>query len=213
MAKFLKSASNETHFYTDRTPEICFIGRSNVGKSSLINALAASNIAKTSNTPGRTQLINFFQFDHFRLVDLPGYGFAKVNKQKKDELTRIIETYLTKSPNLIAVFQLVDINVITDIDQEMSRFFQHQNYLHYVILNKIDKTNKSYFDNNKIKIAKALNVSLDQLIYCSTKTKVNIDLIKKVMKKVALDWRVKEEKKEEGEGKQWRRNTTTNRWV
>ena len=80
MPSFIKSCFSTKDWMNDDKREICFIGRSNVGKSSLINALANAKIAKTSNTPGRTQLANFYDFEKFRLIDLPGYGFAKVSK-------------------------------------------------------------------------------------------------------------------------------------
>ena len=87
MVTFIKSASKESEWINDDKIEICFIGRSNVGKSTLINALAKQKISRTSNTPGRTQLVNFFDFGKYRLIDLPGYGYAKVNKDKKKNLT------------------------------------------------------------------------------------------------------------------------------
>lgn len=188
MAQFIKSAQTQDQYPVDKQLEICFIGRSNVGKSSLINALAKQKIARTSNTPGRTQLVNFFDFKLFRLVDLPGYGFAKVSKEKHQQLACIIDQYLGYRTNLCAVFQICDISVITNDDIEMSRYFENQsNYLHFIVLNKIDKTNKSYFDNNKHKIAKSLNISVDRLLYCSTKNSTNIDLIFAIIKKVITD--------------------------
>jgi GTP-binding protein len=91
-------------------PEYAFIGRSNVGKSSLINALTDNHkLAKTSNTPGKTQMINHFVINNdFYIVDLPGYGFAKVSQQTRKQWEHMIEEYLTGRPNLITVFVLVD---------------------------------------------------------------------------------------------------------
>lgn len=94
-------------------PEFAFIGRSNVGKSSLINMLTArKGLAKVSSTPGKTQLINFFRINHrWYLVDLPGYGYAQVSKSKRKELARMIEGYLMFRPTLASAFVLIDANV------------------------------------------------------------------------------------------------------
>ncbi|WP_318031919.1 ribosome biogenesis GTP-binding protein YihA/YsxC [Ureaplasma miroungigenitalium] len=181
---FLKSASKKEEWIDDQKDEVCLIGRSNVGKSSLINALANQKIAKTSNTPGRTQLVNFFDFNSFRLVDLPGYGFARVNKQRKDELTFMIEQYLTQRTNLKAVFQICDLNVLTDLDAEMSKFFEKQPYRHFLVLNKADKANKSYFTNKQKQIVDMFQVPADRIILVSAKNKTNVDFFLRLMKSV-----------------------------
>nr|WP_318032053.1 ribosome biogenesis GTP-binding protein YihA/YsxC [Ureaplasma sp. ES3154-GEN] len=182
--KFLKSAPTKQEWIQDDKVEICFIGRSNVGKSSLINALANQKIAKTSNTPGRTQLVNFFDLPDYRLVDLPGYGFAKVNKDQKTNLTMMIDQYLTQRTNLKAVFQICDLNVLTDIDAQMSIFFQNQKYDHFLVLNKADKANKSYFHNHLHQITKMFQIKPEQIILVSAKNKTNIDFLKRLMKSV-----------------------------
>lgn len=187
MAKFIKSAHYFDQYPIDKQFEICVIGRSNVGKSSLINALANKKIARTSNTPGRTQLVNFFDFNNFRLVDLPGYGFAKVSKEKQMDLAAIIDQYLGYRQNLCAVFQICDINVLTNDDVEMSRYFENQKYAHFVVLNKLDKVNKSYFNNNKHKIAKFLNISTDRLLCVSAQNNINIITLFALMKKVVIE--------------------------
>ncbi len=192
MAKFIKSAVNTSHYINDNVSEICFVGRSNVGKSSVINALAKGKIAKTSNTPGRTQLVNFFDFKFFRLVDLPGYGFAKVSKGKQRELAMIIEEYLSERTNLKGVIQICDISVITNIDAEMSRFFENNYPNHYVVLNKTDKLAKSHFFNKRFQIASYLNISVDRLIPLSAAKGSNLDALNKVLKKIALDERDKQ---------------------
>ena len=110
-SQFVISAVAMTQYPDDALPEFAFAGRSNVGKSSLINMLLnRRGLAKTSSTPGKTQLVNFYDIDGlFRLVDLPGYGFAKVSKEKKANWGNIIDTYLNNRATLIEVFQLVDI--------------------------------------------------------------------------------------------------------
>ena len=108
-AKFLKSSSNNKHCPPPEKPEFAFIGRSNVGKSSLINMLCnQNNLAKTSSKPGKTQLINHFIIDDkWYLVDLPGYGYAKTSKTNLDKFEELISNYITKRKNLICVIILI----------------------------------------------------------------------------------------------------------
>lgn len=181
MASFIKSCASNKDWPIDQKKEICFIGRSNVGKSSLINALANQKIAKTSNTPGRTQLANFYDFDNYRLIDLPGYGFAKVNKSKHYELSKIISEYIYVRTNLIAVFQIVDISVITELDIKMSQILSDRFANHIIVLNKIDKQNKSYFDNNIDKIASLFNKDKSCFVAVSSKDKTNLNILKKII--------------------------------
>ncbi|NLA24500.1 MAG: YihA family ribosome biogenesis GTP-binding protein, partial [Bacteroidales bacterium] len=109
-AVFVKSSSNVSECPQEKLHEYAFIGRSNVGKSSLINMLTDNNkLAKTSSTPGKTQLINHFLIDDsWFLVDLPGYGFAKLSKTQIEVLRKIINSYLLNRSNLINIFVLVD---------------------------------------------------------------------------------------------------------
>ncbi|MGL4950573.1 MAG: ribosome biogenesis GTP-binding protein YihA/YsxC [Mycoplasma sp.] len=174
--KFIKSATKPSEYIHDSVPEVCFIGRSNVGKSTLINALANQKIAKTSNTPGRTQLINFFDFKKYRVVDLPGYGFAKLSKQQQYEISKMIEIYLNHSQNLTAVFQLCDINVVTDLDQEMSEYFQsfRKKIKHFIVLNKIDKQKMYRYKDKVDEISQFLKVDKENIILVSAKDKTNI---------------------------------------
>lgn len=178
MPSFIKSCFSTKDWITDDKKEICFIGRSNVGKSSIINALANAKIAKTSNTPGRTQLANFYDFDKFRLIDLPGYGFAKVSKSKHYELSKIISEYIYLRSNLYAVFQIIDITVITDLDIQMSELLSKRFNNHFIVLNKADKESKSYFDNNITKISTKFNKQKEDFICVSAKNKTNITQLK-----------------------------------
>ncbi|MEG1353642.1 MAG: ribosome biogenesis GTP-binding protein YihA/YsxC [Malacoplasma sp.] len=184
MAKFIKSASSIDGWILDAKKEICFLGRSNVGKSSLINALANQTISKTSKTPGRTQLINFFDFNHYRLVDLPGYGYAKISKDKKEVINNFLFEYLSKRENLVGIFQICDAEIITSQDVEIANFISKKFKHHYIILNKIDRLNKSYFDNNGNKISKLLNIDILNLIPVSAKNKYNLNSLISIINKI-----------------------------
>src|SRR5687768_6623869 len=109
-AEFVKSAYERLHYPNDGRPEIAFLGRSNVGKSSLLNSLLnRKGLARTSNTPGRTQSINYFLVnDSFYFVDLPGYGFAKVSKSMREGWGVMAEDYLSERPELALCIQLID---------------------------------------------------------------------------------------------------------
>ncbi len=109
-AEFVKGATKPEHFPESTLPEIAMIGRSNVGKSSLINALVRHNrMARVSNTPGKTQEINFFVTDmNFMLVDLPGYGYARVSKGQREQFSVLIRAYVLKRPQLVLTCVLVD---------------------------------------------------------------------------------------------------------
>jgi GTP-binding protein len=124
MPSFIKSATCNQDWIKDQVSEICFVGRSNVGKSTLINVLANQAIAKTSKTPGRTQVVNFYDFGKYRLVDLPGYGFMIGSHKLKHQVSDIINEYLSSRANLYVVFQVCDANVITELDASMSLYIQ-----------------------------------------------------------------------------------------
>jgi len=142
-AKFLLSAPRLEDCPDTTFSEVCFTGRSNVGKSSLINALTnRKKLAKTSNTPGKTQLINLFSInnDMFYLVDLPGYGFAKVSQKKKATWGKEMQRYLLERSQVKMIFQLVDIrHKPTRLDEEFM-FWMAENRLPFsIILTKADK--------------------------------------------------------------------------
>lgn len=127
-------------------PEIAFAGKSNVGKSSLINAIMnRKSLARTSSQPGKTQTINFYNVnDAFYLVDLPGYGYAKANEQVKAQWGKMIERYLHSSKQLKAVFLLIDIRHDPSAnDREMYQWMLHYGYHPIIIATKLDKINRS----------------------------------------------------------------------
>jgi len=145
-AKFLLSQSNFGTFPQQGMQEIAMAGKSNVGKSSLINSLTRnSKLARTSSAPGKTRLINYYAINEdFLLVDLPGYGFAKAPKSEQEKWSQMIEGYLTGSQNLKHVFHLVDIrHTPTKEDQMMIEYLRHYDIPFSVIATKADKLSKA----------------------------------------------------------------------
>jgi GTP-binding protein len=145
-ARFVKSAKQANDFPKDKKPEIAFCGRSNSGKSSLLNALTNSQgLARTSSSPGRTQLINFFLVDgQTYYVDLPGYGYAKVPKGIRDTWGEMIENYLRNREPLKLAIMLVDSRIPpTDSDQMMKNWLDHFGIPNLVVLTKTDKISRN----------------------------------------------------------------------
>ena len=143
--KFIKSANLVSQFPEDSGSEIAFVGRSNAGKSTALNAIfGRKNIAKTSKTPGRTQLINFFGVDDdCRVVDLPGYGFAAVSKEKRKQWDELISAYFRTRDALKGVFLIVDSRrMITELDHLFIDFYLPFDKSLHVILTKSDKLKK-----------------------------------------------------------------------
>ncbi|MBQ1279190.1 MAG: YihA family ribosome biogenesis GTP-binding protein [Clostridia bacterium] len=128
-------------------PEICFSGRSNVGKSSLINKLLnRKSIARVSSTPGKTVTVNFYRLPEARLVDLPGYGYAKVADSERERWAELMEGYFRSGRDIRLCLQLVDMrHKITDFDISMLEFLKHFGIPYAVVLTKCDKLNKSEF--------------------------------------------------------------------
>ena len=145
-ARFVKSAKQANDFPKDRKPEIAFCGRSNSGKSSLLNALTKSQgLARTSASPGRTQLINFFLVDgQTYYVDLPGYGYAKVPRGIRDTWGEMIEGYLRNREPLKLAIMLVDSRIPpTDSDQTMKGWLDHFGIPNLIVLTKSDKISRN----------------------------------------------------------------------
>ena len=138
--------------YLEIKRECCFIGRSNVGKSSLINSITGTKkLAKTSKTPGRTQAINIFVIsEKINMIDLPGYGFAKVSKVARENLMTLIEEYIENRDKLDHVFLLIDSKVgVKNSDIDMFDLLENCSRKFSIILTKIDKVSKSYLDYQK----------------------------------------------------------------
>jgi len=174
-AEFITSAVKPSQYPPADMPEIAFAGRSNVGKSSLINTLVnRKRLVKTSTTPGRTQLVNFFSVNGaVAFVDLPGYGYARVPPAVKKTWGPMIETYLKGRETLKGVVLLMDIRRVPQ--QEEKTFIYWLNHYHIppvLVLTKADKLSKSKQTQQRTGIADALGVDANGLIPFSTKTRL-----------------------------------------
>lgn len=172
-ARFLKLAREEKDFITAIYPEIALAGRSNVGKSSLINTLIRQkNLARTSNTPGKTRAIYFYLVDDsFCLVDLPGYGYARVSRQEKVRWTSLIEKYLSGRENLILIIHVVDIrHPPSEGDYQMSLWLRYFDFPFLVVATKADKISRGKWEGQKKVIARDLEIDPEKVIIFSSKT-------------------------------------------
>jgi GTP-binding protein len=150
---------------TDQLPEVAIVGRSNVGKSSLINRLAnRKNLAKSSSTPGKTRTINFYCFNRsWYLVDLPGYGFAKVSRSEKAGWGKMIEKYLSGRKTLRGVILLVDIRHSPSVDDRtMKDWLEHHQIPFMVVATKADKLSRSARQKNLAMIRRELQLPMEQ---------------------------------------------------
>ena len=183
-----KITTNKKGYPDDSLLEIAFVGRSNVGKSSFINAfLNRKSLARTSAKPGKTRTINFYIVnDCFRLVDLPGYGYAKVSKSEKDAWGKMIEEYILSRRNLKEIFLIVDIrHKPTELDKMMYEFLIHHGYGTIVIASKCDKISKGQYHKQINEIAKTLEKEdKENIIPFSSLKKYNIDKLRDVVSKV-----------------------------
>jgi GTP-binding protein len=174
--KFLKSAFHEDHYPPPDKPEVAFAGRSNVGKSSLINVLVnRKKIARTSSRPGRTQAINFFDLDgRLYLVDLPGYGYARVPLAVKKSWGTMVETYLRKRPNLRAVVVILDIRRDPSSgDMDLLDWLERYEIRSIIVLTKSDKLSRSQTLTRAGLIkSKLTKISSDRPVVFSAKTRV-----------------------------------------
>ena len=158
-AEFVKSAFNESHWTLDGLPEIAFLGRSNVGKSSLINSLLQrKGLARTSNTPGRTQSINFFLINEtFYFVDLPGYGYAKVSKAMRSDWGKMAEEYLAEREPLRLSIQLVDSrHKPTELDRQLHEWLIFHRKKHLIVATKADKLSSNKLNKSLQEIEQTL---------------------------------------------------------
>ena len=195
-SKYIASAVRADQYPTIRMIEAAFIGRSNVGKSSLINSLCRRNgLARVSATPGKTQTINFYELEakrtdeglderaKFYLVDLPGYGFARTNHNNKEQWSGFISKYLSGSENLGLVCQLIDIrHKPMDSDMECYQWLKDCGLRVQVILTKSDKLSKNAAMSQKALFKKEMGLSEDDIItYTSSQHTNRSELINRIM--------------------------------
>ncbi len=172
-AVYKTSVTNIKNILDDGVPEFAFVGRSNVGKSSLINALTnTKSLAKASATPGKTKMINYFEInDSFRFVDLPGYGYAKTGKVHQEVWSELIGKYLEESKSLVTIFVLVDIRHLPTVqDMQMVEFLIYNQLPFMLIATKADKIAKSKYKSSIQAIAKQLKVREEMFIPFSSQS-------------------------------------------
>jgi GTP-binding protein len=179
-AEFVTSAVKQAQYPPEGLPEIAFAGRSNVGKSSLINTLVnRKRLVKTSSTPGRTQLINFFDINNnLTFVDLPGYGYAKVPAAVRKKWGPMIETYLSTRQTLKGVVIILDIRrQPREEEQNLIHWLAHYSIAGILVLTKTDKLSKTKVTKQHNAIIRALAVEKDDAILFSAKTRRGKDAV------------------------------------
>lgn len=166
-AELAAVAVRENQYPAEDMPEIAFAGRSNVGKSSLFNTLVnRRNFARVSGSPGKTRTINFFDINgEFRIVDLPGYGYAKVSKSQSKEWGPMMENYLENRPNLLKVVQLVDVRHAPSAqDVQMYDYLRYHGLDGIVVATKADKVSRNELNKNISVIKKTLKLGADDVV-------------------------------------------------
>ena len=178
--EFVKSATKPSQYPEALHPEIAFAGRSNVGKSSLINALVQrKNLVKVSNTPGRTQLINFFCVnDALSIVDLPGYGFARVPHEVKRHWGPMIEDYLAKRQGLVAVVVIMDLRRgVQDDDLQLIEALPHFGVQPILVFTKADKFKPNAQRQRQLEIAQQLKTTPQELMLTSSLKRTGLEAL------------------------------------
>lgn len=192
-AEFVISNTDYRLCPKENLPEYAFIGRSNVGKSSLINALVNNKkLAKTSSTPGKTQLINHFIInDQWFLVDLPGYGYAKTSKTQRALFHEMISNYLLNRSSLVALFVLIDSrHKLQNIDNEFMIFLAESQIPFVIVFTKTDKLGKNILKNNTDNFRKEMLKSWEEIpkiFLTSSETKEGVIEITKYIAKLNLN--------------------------
>lgn len=187
-ARFERSYGSAEDLPEPMTPEVSFVGRSNVGKSSLLNRLVGRKaLAKVSSTPGRTANINFFDVDGVSFVDLPGYGYAKVSKGERQRWADLIGGYFEQERSFNLVVSLVDIRIDAQkLDQDMIGYLKDEGLPFVVALTKADKLSRPKQQKQVAALGKALGVSRDQMVVTSAETGLGIDELRRRIEEACL---------------------------
>jgi GTP-binding protein len=194
MSRFMASATGADHFPAPSLPEVAFLGRSNVGKSSVINTLVGDKLARTSSTPGRTRAINFFEIrwpgkpsPEVIFADLPGYGYAKLSREISAEWPKFIEPYLNERPTLALCMALVDVNVPPqDSDRQLLDFLNSSGHDFLVIATKSDRLSNNQLHNALKKLTAAYPTA--PVIPFSAKTGTGKDEVWKKIRESAANF-------------------------
>lgn len=182
--EFERSFGTSKQLPPSEGPEIAFAGRSNVGKSSLLNLLFnRKGLAKVSQTPGKTSTINFFKADGVRFVDLPGYGYARVSKSERGRWAELIEGYFNQDRDFALVCALIDIrHPASELDENMIAFLQEAQLPFIVVLTKTDKLSASQCHNRKQQLKRQLQLDDDiPLAMVSSLKKTGVDDLRRLL--------------------------------
>jgi len=193
VTRFITSAADPRQFPAPSAPEIAFSGRSNVGKSSLINALVGDKIAKTSNTPGRTQTINFFELrrpgkphPEFFFVDLPGYGYARVPKTITTLWSQFIDPYLKTRSSLALCLSLVDVSIPPQkLDLQLIDWLRHHGRPFLVVATKADRISGNLLRSSLAKLSRELQLESGEIVPFSAKSRVGHAVLWKAIQSAA----------------------------
>lgn len=191
LARFLAAATDIAHFPAPSLPEIAFLGRSNVGKSSVINSLVGTKLARTSSTPGRTRSINFFEVrwpgkpsPELIFSDLPGYGYAKISREISQEWPKFVEPYLLQRPTLGLCLALVDVNVVPQqSDRQLLEFLSASGREFLIVATKSDRLSNNQLQNSLRNLA--AEYSGTRILPFSAKTGAGRDELWKQIRKAA----------------------------
>ncbi|MBQ8337585.1 MAG: YihA family ribosome biogenesis GTP-binding protein [Oscillospiraceae bacterium] len=186
--QFETSFGRPDQFFESDMPEIAFVGRSNVGKSSMINRVfSRKNLARVSSSPGKTATINFFKLENLRFADLPGYGFAKVSKQEKERWGELMEAYFSSDRQIELVLSLIDIRHLPSQDDlVMLDFLNDSGFPFAVVLTKADKLSKKQRAEMHEKIKEAIGDSFDaKMIEFSAETGEGVEKIRELFELVS----------------------------
>lgn len=187
-AEFILSAADKSQFIKPDKPVIAVCGKSNVGKSSFINMLAnRKKLAKVSKEPGRTRLINYFDFGAFVLADLPGYGYARVSKEEKLKWARLLDDFFADKQNLTHAFALADIrHEPTADDRQMIEYLYFHQVPFTVMATKADKLSKAAVQRSKTTIAAAYKCGSGNIIATSAETRQGLESVLETLDNILL---------------------------